>query len=335
MSPRSKLDEVNDNGSGAPVDSLGLAPDISEQKKPEGKRPPLQIVWRNVILMSALHIGAIYGLFLFPQAKLATIGWTLVLYWLNCVGITAGAHRLWSHRSYKAKLPMRIILAMCNSLAFQNDIIEWARDHRVHHKYSETDADPHNAKRGFFFAHVGWLLVRKHPDIKTKGQKLDISDLLADPVLRFQRRFYMPSVVLMCFVIPTIVPVYFWGETFMNAYFICALFRYCITLNATWLVNSAAHLWGMKPYDVRINPAENSLVATVAMGEGFHNYHHTFPQDYSTAEFKGLLNFSTLFIDIFAFFGQAYDRKSMPQEYIQQRRERTGDKSDLVERKNN
>lgn len=70
----------------------------------------------------------------------------------------------------------------------QNDIFEWARDHRVHHKFSETDADPHNAKRGFFFAHIGWLLVRKHPDVIEKGGKLDLSDLKADEVVMFQRR---------------------------------------------------------------------------------------------------------------------------------------------------
>lgn len=70
----------------------------------------------------------------------------------------------------------------------QNDIYEWARDHRVHHKYSETDADPHNAKRGFFFAHIGWLLVRKHPDVIEKGKKLELTDLKADKVVTFQRR---------------------------------------------------------------------------------------------------------------------------------------------------
>lgn len=70
----------------------------------------------------------------------------------------------------------------------QNDIFEWARDHRVHHKYSETDADPHNAVRGFFFAHIGWLLVRKHPDVIEKGRKLHVSDLLADEVVQFQRK---------------------------------------------------------------------------------------------------------------------------------------------------
>lgn len=63
-------------------------------------------------------------------------------------GITAGAHRLWAHRTYKAKLPLRIILAVFQTLAFQNHIYEWVRDHRVHHKFTDTDADPHNAKRG-------------------------------------------------------------------------------------------------------------------------------------------------------------------------------------------
>lgn len=70
----------------------------------------------------------------------------------------------------------------------QNDIYEWARDHRVHHKYSETDADPHNATRGFFFAHIGWLLVRKHPDVIEKGRKLELMDLKEDKVVMFQRR---------------------------------------------------------------------------------------------------------------------------------------------------
>ena len=71
----------------------------------------------------------------------------------------------------------------------QNDIFEWSRDHRVHHKFSETNADPHNAKRGFFFAHVGWLLCKKHPEVKRRGATVDVSDLLADPIVRFQRQW--------------------------------------------------------------------------------------------------------------------------------------------------
>lgn len=73
----------------------------------------------------------------------------------------------------------------------QNDIFEWARDHRVHHKYSETDADPHNALRGFFFSHIGWLMVRKHPDVIEKGRKLELSDLKADKVVMFQRKYVL------------------------------------------------------------------------------------------------------------------------------------------------
>lgn len=83
---------------------------------------------------------------------------------------------------------------MHNSLAvffrrpFQNSIFVWVRDHRVHHKFSETHGDPHNAKRGFFFAHIGWLLYKKHPDVFTKGQTVSMDDVLADPVVYYQKK---------------------------------------------------------------------------------------------------------------------------------------------------
>lgn len=127
-------------------------------------------------------------------------------------------------------------------------MIEWARDHRVHHKFSETDADPHNARRGFFFAHVGWLLSRRHPDVKTKGKTVDISDLTSDPILNFQHKHYLPLMIFSAFLVPTIIPMYLWNESFSNAWYL-NLLRYCIGLNITWLVNSAAHMFGGKPYD--------------------------------------------------------------------------------------
>lgn len=104
------------------------------------------------------------------------------------IGITAGAHRLWAHRTYKAKLPLQIILMIFNSIAFQNTAIHWVRDHRLHHKHSDTDADPHNATRGFFYSHMGWLLVKKHEDVHKCGKQLDLSDIYNNPVLRFQKR---------------------------------------------------------------------------------------------------------------------------------------------------
>lgn len=142
----------------------------------------------------------------------------------------------------------------------------------------------------------------------------------------FLSRFYKLSVLLFCFAIPTVVPA-LWGESMWNSFYLCAILRYTVGLNATWCVNSAAHLWGCKPYDIRINPSENMYVAFSAVGEGFHNYHHVFPHDYSTSEYGWHLNLTTLFIDTMASLGLAYDRKSVPKAVVLKRRERTGDLS--------
>lgn len=112
----------------------------------------------------------------------------LVIGWSAALGVTAGAHRLWAHRAYKATWQLRLILIMLQTICFQNHVYEWVRDHRVHHKYTDTDADPHNSQRGFFFSHVGWLLVRKHKDVKLKGRNVDMSDLRKDPIVMFQKR---------------------------------------------------------------------------------------------------------------------------------------------------
>ncbi|XP_034049772.1 acyl-CoA desaturase [Thalassophryne amazonica] len=296
-------------------------------REKEGPKPPRKIVWKNVILMGLLHTGAVYSLLLIPSASAHTLSWSVFCFMFSALGITAGAHRLWSHRSYKASLPLRIFLGLGNSMAFQNDIFEWARDHRVHHKYSETDADPHNASRGFFFAHIGWLLVRKHPDVIERGRKLDLSDLMADKVVKLQRKYYKLSVVLMCFLVPTVVPWYVWGESLWVAYFLATVLRYTLVLNATWLVNSAAHMWGNRPYDRTINPRENVFVAFSAIGEGFHNYHHTFPYDYATGEFGWKLNFTTCFIDLMCFLGLARDCKRVSHDVLVARVQRTGNGS--------
>ena len=183
-----------------------------------------QIVWRNVILFIYLHLAALYGCYLaLTVAQWATVIWCknliediYTINWADCsyairlintfiiapvlrcaafclylvagYGITGGAHRLWAHRSYKAKWPLRLTTALAQTLAVQNSIYEWSRDHRVHHKFSETDADPHNARRGFFFAHMGWLLCKKHPEVLRRGKTVDMSDLLQDPIVVYQQK---------------------------------------------------------------------------------------------------------------------------------------------------
>lgn len=312
------------------VETLGIPEVESFEGHPKSvpnKDYKLKIVWRNVILFIYLHAAALYGAYLMLfSASWPTVIWATLLYQASGLGITAGAHRLWAHRSYKAKLPLRLLLVLFNTIAFENHVIEWARDHRVHHKYSETNADPHNARRGFFFAHMGWLMCKKHPDVIEKGKGIDMSDLTNDKVLAFQKKYYLLIMPFCCFVIPTMVPVYLWGETWTNAWFVATLFRFTFTLNMTWLVNSAAHMWGLRPYDKFINPSENLGVAIGALGEGWHNYHHVFPWDYKTAELGNYrANFTTAFIDFFAKIGWAYDLKTVSAQMIKKRVERTGD----------
>ncbi|XP_049820262.1 acyl-CoA Delta-9 desaturase-like isoform X2 [Aethina tumida] len=303
---------------------------VTETRKPNqstGPKYKWEIVWRNVIAFIYLHTFGLYGLYLlFNGCQLKTVYWVLAVIILSGQGITVGAHRLWAHRTYKAKLPLRIILAFLQTMAFQNHIYEWVRDHRVHHKFTDTDADPHNAKRGFFFSHMGWLMLKKHKDVFIKGKTVDLSDLEADPVVMFQKKFYLVLMPIVCFVFPAFIPWYYWGENWWYAWYTAVIFRYTLCLNGTWLVNSAAHIWGTRPYDKSIKPTENRFVAFMAFGEGWHNYHHVFPWDYKAAELGNYrLNWSTSFIDLMSKIGWAYDLKTASLEIIQKRIKRTGD----------
>nr|ADP21587.1 fatty-acyl CoA Z/E11-desaturase [Yponomeuta evonymella] len=298
---------------------------------PQAGPRKFQIVYPNLITFGYGHISLLYGAYLmFTFAKWQTIVFAHVMIILSGFGITAGAHRLWAHRTYKAKMPLQILLMLLNTLAFQNTAMDWVRDHRLHHKYSDTDADPHNATRGFFYSHVGWLLVRKHKEVKRRGKLIDLSDIENNPVLSFQKKYAIPLVSLVTFVMPTVIPMYFWGENLTNAWHVATLYRYVFVLNATFLVNSAAHYWGYKPYEKSILPSQNHFVSLFALGEGFHNYHHVFPWDYRTAELgNNTLNPTTKFIDFFAWIGWAYDLKAVPEDMINNRKSRTGDGSSL------
>ncbi|KAG7249332.1 hypothetical protein CRUP_010726 [Coryphaenoides rupestris] len=124
------------------------------------------------------------------------------------------------------------------------------------------------------------------------------------------------SVVVMCFLVPMLVPWYLWGESLWVAYFVPALLRYTLVLNATWLVNSAAHMWGNRPYDTQINPRENKFVAISAIGKRNPR-----------VEYGCKLNLTTCFINLMCWLGLASDRKRVSREAVQARVQRTGDGS--------
>ncbi|XP_077968430.1 stearoyl-CoA desaturase 5-like [Styela clava] len=291
------------------------------------KNHDFSIVWSRVIYVSLFHIVALYALTISHNFHMKTVLLGLVTYLVGGFGLAAGAHRLWSHRSYQAKLPLRIFLATGSCIAWQAPILYWCREHRTHHKCSETDGDPHNAKRGFFFSHLGCHLIKKHPDVIKNGKTVPLDDLLNDPVVIWQNKVFLPASILLCIVLPTLIPYLCWDENLWYS-LCCSVLRYVISLHAGFSVNSFAHLYGDRPYDVTINPAENKIVSFFAMGEGFHNYHHTFPQDYRTSEFRfSLLNLNTLFIDLMAMIGQAYNRTTTPERIVEARQKRTGNLS--------
>nr|AER29862.1 acyl-CoA Z10 desaturase [Planotortrix notophaea] len=281
-------------------------------------------------LFTYWHITGLYGLYLiFTEAKWQTVVFTIFMYNAGILGITAGSHRLWAHKTYKAKRPLETLLMIFHSLTSQNTVRHWARDHRFHHKYSDTDADPHNATRGFFYSHVGWLLVKKHPEVLRRSQTIDMSDIYNNPVLRFQKNYGLPVVALFAYILPALIPMYCWEETLNNAWHI-NLLRIIANLHASCLVNSAAHAFGNKPYDKHIAATQISTLSFITLGECFHNYHHVFPWDYRTAELgNNRLNLTTLFIDFFAWVGWAYDLKTVSDGMVEARAKRTGDGTNL------
>lgn len=286
------------------------------------------IRWPNLLVQLFLHLGCLYGFLLcFISARIYTTVFAFLTVYISGFGITAGAHRLWSHRAYKAKWPLRLLLVFLFTITGQRHVYAWALDHRVHHKYSETDADPHNAKRGFFFSHVGWLVVTPHPHVVEKRDAVDMSDLEEDAIVMWQKKLYPPLFFIFNIFLPVYMPMYFWNESLWNSFWISFVMRFCITLNIAFFVNSVAHMWGAKPYDKYISPVENLGVALATLGEGWHNYHHVFPWDYKTGELGNAYNPSTTFIDFFARIGWAYDLKSVSRAMITRRARKTGDGS--------
>merc|ERR1719473_252701 len=274
----------------------------------------------NCIFLGTNHLLALYGAVCVlmghefitgSDVQRATIAWTFFLYPVSAIGITAGPHRLWAHKSYQAQTPLRVLLMLMYTIAFQGSIFHWARDHRTHHRHVDGEKDPHDASQGLFYSHVGCYLLKKDPKVIAAGKEIDVSDLERDWVVMWQKRVYGWFGPLMCYAMPAVVASYGWGERAWTGFLIAGVMRYVLVLNGTWCINSLTHRYGPRPYDGKELASENWLTAILTMGEGWHNWHHTFAHDYATSEMGALQQFNPtkVFIDFFAIFGQAYGRK--------------------------
>eukprot|EP00163_Fabomonas_tropica_P028958 TRINITY_DN602_c2_g1_i1.p1 TRINITY_DN602_c2_g1~~TRINITY_DN602_c2_g1_i1.p1 ORF type:complete len:410 (-),score=127.24 TRINITY_DN602_c2_g1_i1:292-1521(-) len=270
--------------------------------------------------LNYLHISILVGTPLLGlyglatcQHNLLTWAWAVVYYFWTGLGITAGYHRLFAHRAYKARFPLRFALAMLGAGAVEGSIRWWCRDHRAHHRYTDSTRDPYSAKEGFIWAHIGWMFIKQDA---TKIGKSDISDLNKDPLIRFQHRYYLLVSLFMGFVFPCLVAGLLWGD-YRGGFFIAGVGRLVFVHHSTFCVNSLAHFVGSHTYDDRRTPRDSVITAFVTLGEGYHNFHHEFPQDYRNAIRFYQYDPTKWCIRMWQFMGLAYDLKKFSENVIQ------------------
>jgi len=256
--------------------------------------------WTTSIIVGLFHLGAIAALFMFSWQRLLT---AIFLYWVATgLGISMGYHRLHTHRGYKCPLWLEYFFALCGTLSLEGGPIFWTAIHRIHHQKSDQPGDPHSPRDGgFYWSHIGWLLVGESNHSNTTLMSKYAPDLA-------KHRFYVelnnwhwvPQVVLaaILFAIGGF-PLVLWG-VFMRVTF---------GLHATWLVNSATHLWGRRRFTTRDDSRNNWWVALITFGEGWHNNHHANPTSIRHGLAWYELDHSWILVNILKRLGLVWDLK--------------------------
>jgi len=196
---------------------------------------------------------------------------------LTGFSITAGYHRLFAHKTYEAKWPLRLLVLLFGASAFENSVLMWTSEHRRHHKHTDHEEDPYNIQKGFFHAHIGWLLFKLNP----QPPYHNVRDLHNDPLVRWQHRYIHLLAVLMGFVLPTVAGFLYDGwPGALGGFLISGLARIVVVQHTTFFINSACHCLGRQPYSTRCSARDSFFLALFTLGEGYHNYHHEFQHDY-------------------------------------------------------
>lgn len=205
------------------------------------------------------------------------LDWTMfgILYTVTGLGITVGYHRLISHRSFTCPDWVKGALLVAGAWALQNTALKWGEAHIRHHARCDQDEDPYNAMRGFWFSHVGWVMV-KDPHRSDKYA----SRLLQDRVVMWQHRWYVP-ILLSGLALPFVVGYLYNGWiSGLGCFLLAGAARTFLVLNSTFCINSVCHLWGSQPHGADDSSRDSWLVSLLTFGEGYHNYHHTYQSDY-------------------------------------------------------
>lgn len=229
--------------------------------------------WLRFLRIAFMHLGCLAAPFYFSWSGLilAAIGFQLTGF-----GVTIGLHRFLTHRSFKTSQFLGRIMATLGALAYQGGVIEWVALHRIHHKHSDKQGDPHTPTKGFWFGHFLWTLFYDERVLDPASRSLYVPDLMQDPYLRFLDRF--PTVLQIALATALYIAGNFVEPGLGISWVVYGIFvRFVVVQHVTWLVNSAGHTWGYKNFDNRDESTNCWWVALLALGEGWHNNHHAKP----------------------------------------------------------
>jgi stearoyl-CoA desaturase (delta-9 desaturase) len=207
------------------------------------------------------------------------LGWPETLTFLGLwlvvgLSVTAGYHRLFSHRTYQAAWPVRLFFLVFGAGALENSVVNWSADHRIHHSHVDEERDPYNITKGFWWAHIGWIFF----EAKEKIPRSVVRDLLDDPLVRWQDKWYPFIGIGVALGIPLVVGLL--TGNVIGCLLIGGVLRIVVSHHGTFFINSLCHMVGRRPYSKEHSARDSPVMAVLAFGEGYHNYHHSFPFDY-------------------------------------------------------
>ncbi len=229
-------------------------------------REPISAV--TTFFMAAFHVGAIAALFFFSWKALFLAAF---LWWVSgSLGIGMGYHRLLTHRGYKTYKPIEYFLTFCATLALEGGPMFWVATHRVHHQNTDVDGDPHSPRDGGFWSHMGWIMTGRTLHNHASALNPYVPDLRKDKFHVFISRWHWVPITVLGIVILAVGGIQYvlWG----------IFLRTVVGLHATWLVNSATHMWGRQRFLTGDTSKNSFWVAMLTFGEGWHNNHHAQPQ---------------------------------------------------------
>jgi stearoyl-CoA desaturase (delta-9 desaturase) len=265
----------------------------------------------HINILLGIPLFALYGV-LTTELQTKTLVLATVSYFLTGFGITGGYHRLWSHRCWNAIAPVRFLVLMFGAAALQGSARWWCRNHRAHHKFTDTTKDPYNVRAGFLYAHFGWMMFKQDP--KEVGFA-NIDDLNADWMIMFQHKYYGPIALFTSIALPTMIAGLGWGD-WRGGYFYASLCRIVFVHHATFFVNSLAHYLGDQAYSDLHTAFDSMITALLTLGEGYHNYHHEFPQDFRNGIRWYQYDPTKWTIMALHYLGLAYDLRFIPDNEV-------------------